>query len=117
VTYLHFYKCTSSKANAEGTATAELPIISKTAKTTASCIYAKFAVDAAAAAEFDRVYAVVTVDGKTTTVEAINGEFTYKLSLRDKNDTLNIAIFAELDGITYACGTNTWTLADAESAR
>ena len=117
-TYLYFYKLNSSKTTSEETVNAsELTIATKSAKLTRTAVEARFTVDAEACAKFDRIYAVVTVNGKTAVVEAENYAFSYALDVREQNSTVSIALFAEKDGITYTGATDTWRLAEVNSAR
>ena len=117
-TYLYFYKCTTTKVASDDTInTSELVIATKAAKTTRTGVDAKFTVDAAVCAKYDRVYAVVRVNGKEAVVEGVNGQFTYSLNIREKNLPVSITIYAEKDGITYVGATDTWNLADVASAR
>ena len=118
-TYLHFYKCTTTKAAAETDATdASLTITEKSVKNASNAYYAQFAVNAAAAEGYDRVYAVVDNNGKQTVVEVSEAfEFSYKLSMRDKDNTLRITIYAEKDGITYVGATDSWKMAEVNTTR
>ncbi len=117
-TYLYFYKCTSSKTEAEATQTAEdLTIAAKTYKNTKTGVEAGFAVAEAVADSYDRIYAVVRINGKTAVVEAENGVFTYALDAREKTGIMVITLYGEKDGITYCGETDTWTMATATSTR
>ncbi len=117
-TYLHFYKCSTTKEAAESTATdSDLTIVSKSAKNTRTGVEAKFAVDAQTCAKFDRIYAVVKVNGKEAVVEAEDYAFTYALNAREKNSTMTISLYGEIDGITYRGAIDTWTLAEVGTTR
>ena len=117
-TYLYFYKCTSSKAEAEAVQnTADLAITAKTYKNTKTGVEAGFAVAEEAADSYDRIYAVVRINGKTAVVEAENGVFAYALDQREKSGILVITVYGEKDGITYCGETDTWTMATATSTR
>ncbi len=117
-TYLYFYKCTSSKAADENVQTVEdLTINTKEYKNTKTGVDAIFAVTEEVVEKYDRIYAVVRVNGKETVIESEAGVFTYALNAREKNAVLVITLYAEKDGINYVGVTDTWTMASATSTR
>ena len=117
-TYLYFYKCNASKAFAETAQNADdLKLATKAVKVLRTGVNAKFAVSEEVAEKYDRIYAVVSINGKSEIIESDAGAFTYSLNMRQMRETLRITLYAEKDGITYCGATDTWRMAEVPSVR